>query len=923
MPELPKTYRAKSVETKWYRRWEERGAFAAQPDPSRDPFVIMIPPPNVTGMLHMGHILNNTLQDMLVRRARLEGKVALWQPGTDHAGIATQTRVERELRKKGQRRRDVGREKFVRKVWDWKDKHGDIIFRQLRKLGASCDWERATFTLDKGYERAVLTAFVKLYHRGYIYRGLRMSNWCPASQTALSNEEVIMKPQKGKLWVIRYQLVQPDRRSDGSVRTHLEISTTRPETLMGDTAVAVHPEDERYQSLIGRSIMRPFPKAEIPIIGDRAVDREFGTGCLKVTPAHDSLDFEIGQRHALPILDVFNPDATLNALAGEPFIGLDRYRARAVAVRLLEEQGLMVREEDYHNNVGFSERADVPIEPRLTEQWWLRYPKVEEAIEAVDKGLVRFHPKRWENVYLHWLKHGQENHIDWCLSRQLWWGHRIPVWYRKGMARSDLDLKNPDHVHVSVDGPPDPENWEREEDVLDTWASSWLWPFATLGWPDQDPRKRAYLKYFYPTSVLVTGFDIIFLWVARMIMAGLELMGPDEKELTDADMAERIPFRDVCITGLIRDAKGRKMSKSLGNSPDPLRLINKYGADGLRFGIVNIAPSGQDILFSEQRIEIGRNFCNKLWNACRFRRLSGPSSDNSSLDAIISRIQNELLDDYDHWILTRLLQTNRDLGDAYNKFQFHSITRLIYDFFWRDFCDTYLEVSKSKMGREDLKGSVLAIQDLAIRQLLLMTEPLTPFIAEELWSLLGYGAGATLMQDHTIESSPALEAALSDRGVILDRSTARQVDRLEELVTKARALKAEYQMGNNKNLTLFYKAGPSASERIESHRHSLTRLIGVAEFIPAPLDMDLPAAVCDLATVYLDLSSSPDAVAEKQRLKKELAKLHKAIRTGEGKLSNQAFLNKAPPRIVEGAKQNLVEATAKKNELEKILARLG
>ncbi|MBC9866767.1 MAG: valine--tRNA ligase [Opitutae bacterium] len=923
MPELPKAYDAHLVESKWYRHWEEQGAFSARPDNTRDPFVIMIPPPNVTGMLHMGHILNNTLQDMLVRRARLEGKVALWQPGTDHAGIATQTKVERELRKEGLHRRDLGREKFIEKVWEWKEKHGDIIFRQLRKLGASCDWKRSTFTLDEGYERAVLTAFVKLYHRGYIYRGLRMCNWCPASQTALSNEEVIMKPQKGKLWVIRYQLVEPDRRPDGSLRNHLEISTTRPETLMGDTAVAVHPEDARYKHLIGKGIFRPFPRAEIPIIGDRAVDREFGTGCLKVTPAHDPLDFEIGQRHGLPNLDILNPDATLNALAGEPFLGLDRYEARTVAVNLLNEQGLMVKEEDYENNVGFSERADVAVEPRLTEQWWLRYPKVNEAIEAADKGFVRFHPKRWENVYLHWLKHGQKNQIDWCLSRQLWWGHRIPVWYCKGIERSDLDLENPDHVHVSVDGPPDPQNWVREEDVLDTWASSWLWPFATLGWPDDDPQKWADLKYFYPTSVLVTGFDIIFLWVARMIMAGLELMGPEKKELTGEDMAERIPFRDVYITGLIRDATRRKMSKSLGNSPDPLRLIEKYGADGLRFGIVNIAPSGQDILFSEQRIEIGRNFCNKLWNACRFRQLSGPSSDNSSLRTIVSRIHGELLDDYDHWILTRLLQANQDLGRAYKNFQCHSITRLLYDFFWRDFCDTYVEVSKSKMGREDMKESVLAIQDLVIRQLLLMAQPLTPFIAEELWSLLGYGVGDSLIQDNAIESSPALEVALRDNEVILDRTTARQVDRLDELVKKTRALKAGCQMGNNKNVTLYYKAGPSESERIESNRDSLTRLMGVAELTASPEDMDLPAAVCDLATVFLDLSGSPDVASERRRLEKELTKLHKAILAGEARLGNQAFLNKAPPRIVEGAKSKLADATAKKTELEKILARLG
>ncbi|MCB1121436.1 MAG: valine--tRNA ligase, partial [Verrucomicrobiae bacterium] len=689
MAEISKAYDPSTVESKWYETWEKRGAFRGQRDESREPYAIMIPPPNVTGMLHMGHILNNTLQDMLIRRARLEGKAALWQPGMDHAGIATQTKVEKEIRKEGLHRRDLGREKFVEKVWEWKEKHGGIILNQLRKLGASCDWDRTAFTLDEGYQKAVLTAFVKLYERGYIYRGLRMSNWCPVSLTALSNEEVIMKPQKSKLYKMRYELVEPTTAPDGTPLTHLEISTTRPETIMGDTAVAVHPEDERYKTLVGKMIYRPFPKAPIPIIADEAVDREFGTGCLKVTPAHDQADFDIGKRHNLPVIDIFNPDATLNEHAGEPFIGMDRFKAREVAEKLLNDQGLLVKVEEYENNVGFSERADVPIEPRLTEQWWLRYPKVDEAKRVVEAGIIRFHPKRWENVYLHWLNHGQENHIDWCLSRQLWWGHRIPVWYRKGIPRDQIDLKNPDHIHVSVEGPADPENWEQEEDVLDTWASSWLWPFATLGWPDSSDDLQKDLAFFYPTSVLCTGFDIIFLWVARMIMAGLEFMGEEKQTLTDEELRERIPFKDIYVTGLIRDEKRRKMSKSLGNSPDPLDLIARYGADGVRFGIINIAPSGQDILFSEQRIEIGRNFCNKLWNACRFRQVSGPSLDNSSIQAIIARIDSSLFDDYDHWILSHLLETNQRLADAYRNFECNQVTHILYEFFWTNFCDTY------------------------------------------------------------------------------------------------------------------------------------------------------------------------------------------------------------------------------------------
>lgn len=923
MADISKAYDPSSVESKWYERWETQGAFKGQRDESRDPYAIMIPPPNVTGMLHMGHILNNTLQDMLIRRARLEGKAALWQPGMDHAGIATQTKVEKEIRKDGLHRRDLGREKFVDKVWEWKDKHGGIILNQLRKLGASCDWDRTAFTLDEGYQKAVLTAFVKLYQRGYIYRGLRMSNWCPASLTALSNEEVIMKPQKSKLWKMRYELVEPATAADGSPLTHLEISTTRPETIMGDSAVAVHPEDDRYKHLVGKMIYRPFPKEPIPIVGDEAVEREFGTGCLKVTPAHDAVDFEIGKRHDLPVIDVFNPDATLNELAGEPFVGMDRFKARKVAIKLLEEQGLLVATEDYENNVGFSERADVPIEPRLTEQWWLRYPKVDEAKRVVEAGIIKFHPKRWENVYLHWLNHGQDNNIDWCLSRQLWWGHRIPVWYKKGIDRKEIDLSNPDHIHVSVEGPEDPENWEQEEDVLDTWASSWLWPFATLGWPNTSEDLQKDLEFFYPTSVLCTGFDIIFLWVARMIMAGLEFMGDEGKTLTDEQLRERIPFKDVYITGLIRDEKGRKMSKSLGNSPDPLDLIAKYGADGVRFGIVNIAPSGQDILFSEQRIEIGRNFCNKLWNACRFRQMSGESFDNSSIEAILQRIDGSLFDDYDHWILHRLLETNQRLADSFDAFECNQVTHLLYEFFWSDFCDTYVEVSKSKLSQDGLKNNVLAIQDLVIRQLLLMLQPLTPHIAEELWRQLGYSKESALLQHNQIESTDQLEGLLKDQSVSLDKEAAGKVDRLAEIISKTRALKAEYNLASKRDVSFFYKASESAAALIEGHMDSLLKQIGAEKMEATAEDKDLPASVSELGTVYIDLSSSIDADAEKDRLNKELQKLQKAIAAGESKLKNEKFISNAPPNIVEGAKAQLAESVAKKEELEKLLARLG
>ena len=583
--EISKAYNPSEVEDKWYGKWVESGCFKARKAARGEAFSIVIPPPNVTGVLTMGHVLNNTIQDILIRRARQLGKNAVWIPGTDHAGVATQTKVEAYLRKeKRTSAKELGREKFVEIAKQWRDKHGGIIIGQLKKLGASCDWDRLVHTLDDDYSKAVLTAFVKLFKEGYIYRGKRMVNWCPANLTALSDEEVVMVHCKSKLYKMKYELA-------GQPGTYLQISTTRPETIMGDSAVAVNPKDERYAHLVGKRAIRPFPRAEIPIIGDEYVDMSFGTGVLKVTPAHDPADFEIGRRHNLEVIEVMNPDGTMNALAGKDFEGLDRFEAREKAVKKLDELGLLVAVEDYENNVGYSERGNVPIEPRLSDQWFMRYPKVKEAKAAVESGAIRFWPQRWEKTYTHWL----DNIRDWCISRQIWWGHRIPVWYRKGVENPDIN--DPEQVHVSVEGPSDPENWTRDEDSLDTWASSWIWPFATMGWPDEDKMRELEMDKFYPTSDLVTGPDIIFFWVARMIMAGLEFLpGP---------MSSRIPFKNVYFTGIIRDMKGRKMSKSLGNSPDPLDIIARYGADGLRFGVMNCAPQGQDILFSEERVELG------------------------------------------------------------------------------------------------------------------------------------------------------------------------------------------------------------------------------------------------------------------------------------------------------------------------------
>jgi valyl-tRNA synthetase len=911
MTEISKVYEPEAVEQRWYAKWLEAGCFKAELDEEREPYAIMIPPPNVTGMLHMGHVLDNTLQDIFVRRARLEGKAVLWQPGTDHAGIATQTKVEKQLRETtGQSKYDLGREAFLEKVWEFRETSGGVILKQLQKLGASCDWERTRFTLDEDYSNAVLTAFVSLYKRGYIYRGKRMVNWCPATHTAISDEEVNMKPQNGFLYKMRYELVEAD-----GERTHLEISTTRPETLMGDTAVAVHPEDDRYKHLIGKTIWRPFPRAEIPIIGDTYVDREFGTGCLKVTPAHDKNDFEIGQHHGLEIIEVIDSEGRLNALAGEEFDGMDRFKARKATAAKLEAMGLLIEAEPYENTVGFSERGDVPIEPRLSEQWFLKYPKVEEAKRAVQNGAIRFHPDRWKKIYLHWLDGIQ----DWCISRQLWWGHRIPVWYRKGIDRAEIDFTDPKHVHVSVEGPPDPENWEQEEDVLDTWASSYLWPMANLGWPEPTATQQKEMDFWYPTSVLVTGFDIIFFWVARMIMAGLELYGDDTQELSDQEIAKRIPFKNVFIHGLIRDEKGRKMSKSLGNSPDPLDLIEKYGADALRFGICNIAPSGSDILFSEKRIEIGRHFSNKLWNASRFRQMSGPMADNSSLESILKRIDPELCDDYDHWILYRLIEATGEIEKCFHQYELAPLTHLIYGFFWSDFCDWYVEASKSKLGGEAaLRNNCLSIQDLALRQILQLAHPVIPHITEELWKGLGYDGKIPFIQNTRLTTAADLEALLR-----VDSSAVARVSNLQEFISQARALKSQYNLANRRDVAMLYVADADGNTVIAANKGQVQNLAGIQlrtiEETPASI---LPAVVTQLGTLYLDLSSSIDVEAEKARLTKELEKLNKLVAAGEGKLKNPKFVDGAPAEIVEGARKQLAEVIGKRDETKRILESL-
>src|SRR5438270_2138690 len=671
MAELAKTYDPKTVEPKWYQRWLDAGAFHANAKSTKPAFSIVIPPPNITGVLTLGHVLNNTIQDILARRARMQGFEVLWLPGMDHAGIGTQTAVEKWLRKnEGVTRHDLGREKFLQRVLEWQDKHGGIIIQQLKQLGCSCDWSRQRYTMDEAYARAVAEVFVDLYNKDLIYRGRRMINWDPAAQTALSDEEVINKPQRGNLYYVRYEIVdQPGK--------FLEVATTRPETIMADTGVAVHPKDKRYVDLVGKEVWRPLPREKIPVVADEAIDPEFGTGVLKVTPAHDKVDFEVGQRHKLPVIDVLTPDGKINCPAVPELNGLDRFEARKRAADLLQDRGLLSKTEPYENNVGFSDRSDVPIEPRLSEQWFLRYPKTKEALAVVKKHLIRFFPKHWEKVYEQWIKNIQ----DWCISRQVWWGHRIPAWYAKSQTPNSKS-----QIYVGIEPPKDPENWIQDNDTLDTWFSSWLWAYETM---DEKTRKK-----FYPTSTLVTGPDIIFFWVARMIFAGLEF-----KPGKSAKTEDNIPFHDVFFTSIIRDKQGRKMSKSLGNSPDPLDLIDKYGADGLRFGLLRIAPSGQDIRFDEKQIEEGRNFATKLWNVARFRQMHGPRDPAPKIDT-------QALSIFAIEVLARLNETIDAIEAAYREYQFNIVAQRLYDFVWSDYCDWFVEaVLERRRGRTKSKIS--------------------------------------------------------------------------------------------------------------------------------------------------------------------------------------------------------------------------
>ena len=977
MSDISKAYEPQAVEARWYQYWLDRNFFTADParvSAQRPAYSIVIPPPNVTGVLTMGHVLNNTIQDILARKARMDGKEVLWLPGTDHAGIATQVQVEKAVKKEEHKtKHDLGREEFLKRVWTWKEKHGGIIINQLKKLGCSCDWTRERFTMDPEYSRCVQKVFVELYKKGLIYRGKRMVNWCPKSQTALSDEEVEMKPQKGFMYHFKVEvvaatpssLVPPSNNTSGGARatlgdegvtstgTWLTIATTRPETIPGDTAVAVNPKDARYAHLIGKQIVRPLPpelpreQKLIPIVGDEHVDFEFGTGVLKVTPAHDKADFDIGQRHELPLIEVIEADGSMNALAGADLNGLDRFAARKVAVEKLRELGALVEEKPYENNVGFSQRADVPIEPRLSEQWFLKYPSVEKSKACVaqatgstpapgvaDRALavgsgaakstgapalaaragapdgasaaapgagalprMRFHPDRWAKVYDHWLTNIQ----DWCISRQLWWGHRVPVWYRKGSPHAEeinpkvAEIFGHEEIRCQIESPG--EDWTQDPDVLDTWFSSWLWPFATMGWTGDSAQdsNNATLRAFYPTTDLVTGPDIIFFWVARMIMAGYEYMG-------------EMPFRNVYYTGIIRDKQGRKMSKTLGNSPDPLELIAKYGADALRFGTMRSAPLGQDVLFDEKDVELGRNFCNKLWNACRFRQMQGGE--------VQGEIDTNKLRSDDKWILLKLHAAIKELNAAFAEYKFSEAAATLYRFFWSEYCDWYLESAKAVLQGTDpvKKANLLAVMDLVLSHTLRLFHPFLPFVTEELWHGMGYAEDMPPDQGgRSIMFAPwpkPFDAATRDH-YALDDCYLDYVNAKFDLVTQGRDLRRQANLPSNKKLRFILKP----SRDLPPNDIEVIKLLLQAE----PLEVDpayeatkgVLSAKAEMGEIYLPLEGIIDVATETARLGKEMEKFQAEILKVEQKLANPAFVNKVPPAVLDEHRQRLADWQAK------------
>ena len=871
--ELAKAYEPQEVEGRIYDFWMQGGYFHAEVDPKKKPYTIVIPPPNITGQLHMGHAWDETLQDILIRWKRMQGYSALWLPGTDHASIATEAKIVEAMREEGLSKEDLGREAFLERAWAWKDKFGGRILEQLKLLGSSCDWDRLRFTMDEGCSKAVRHVFVKLYEEGLIYRGERIINWCPHCKTAISDAEVIFEEQQGSFWHLRYPL------ADGS--GYIQLATTRPETMLGDTAVAVHPEDERYKHLVGKNVILPLVNKEIPIVADEYVEMDFGTGVVKITPAHDPNDFEVGRRHNLPVINVMNEDGSINENGGK-YAGLSGMEARKQIVKDLEEGGYLIKVEPLKHNVGTCQRCHTVVEPRVSTQWFVKMePLAKPAIDVVKDGTIRFIPERLEKTYYNWM----ENIKDWCISRQLWWGHRIPAWYCEDCGETIVS-------ETDVDTCPKcgGKRIHQDEDTLDTWFSSALWPFSTLGWPDETEE----LKYFYPTDTLVTGYDIIFFWVARMIFSGLKHM-------------DKAPFNTVLFHGLLRDSQGRKMSKSLGNGIDPVDVINQYGADALRFTLVTGNSPGNDARYSDEKVAASRNFANKIWNAARFIHMN---IDGHNVPCALP----ETLTLEDQWIVSRFNTVTKEVTENLDKFELGMAVSKLYDFIWDDFCDWYIELAKRPLtgGDEAAAQNTRQVLVWVLTNTLALLHPFMPFVTEEIWQSLPHQGEALI-----VAPWPEYE-----EGRAFPQAEA-EMKKVMELITAVRTRRSEMNVPPSKKAHLAIEAADTAA--FEAEKEAIARLaycsgVEVAQSVPqAEGSVTVVTAAC---RAYLPMDDLVDKKAETARLTKELEGAKKQLATAEAKLQNEKFISKAPQNVIDGVKDNAEKLREKVRGIEEALAAL-
>ena len=881
---LEKTYRSDEIERKRYEEWEKDGDFAiGGARANADPFTIVIPPPNVTGSLHMGHALNNTLQDILIRFRRMQGRDALWQPGTDHAGIATQMVVERQMAEEGLTRHDLGRDKFIERVWKWKAESGGTITSQLRRLGASCDWSRERFTMDDGLSDAVTKVFVQLYKEGLIYRDKRLVNWDPKLHTAISDLEVEQRETVGKMWYFKY----PVEGRDGEFIT---VGTTRPETMLGDTGVAVHPDDERYQDLVGQNCILPLVGRKLPIVADEYADPEKGSGAVKMTPAHDFNDFEVGQRHRLKLVNVMDANAHLNENVPEAYQGLERFEAREKIIAEMESLGLLEKIEDNPMTIPYGDRSGVPIEPWLMDQWFVDAKTLAgPAITAVEQGKTKFVPQNWQNTYFEWMRNIQ----PWCISRQIWWGHQIPAWFGPDgevfVEESEEAAKAAARESLGED-----IELTRDPDVLDTWFSSALWPFSTLGWPEQTPE----LERYYPTDTLITGFDIIFFWVARMMMMGIHFMG-------------EVPFHTVYIHALVRDENGQKMSKSKGNVIDPLELIEKYGADALRFTLTAFAAQGRDVKLSESRVEGYRNFCTKIWNAARFCEMNECKPVDTFDPAKVTQPLNK-------WIVGKVVECERRTREAIEAYRFNDIATSIYQFTWGTYCDWYLELVKPVLQGDDAaaKEETRATAAWALDQILMLAHPVIPFVTEELWQSISSARGQRLIET----AWPVYDDALIDSAVNAE------IDWVVRLITQIRQVRSEMNVPPSAKVPMFLKDPDAAAAGfLDAHKDLVMRLARLenAEVLEGDVPKGAVQDVIDEATIILPIAEVIDLDAERARLEREIAKQDKEIQRFEGKLGNEKFIANAPEEVIETERERLAEAKQVREKLEEAHNRLS